>query len=179
MFIVATTVLVAFWLRDFMCLRMSPSRRATHRALVYGTVILLTAVLVWTVAARIGITDFIRMILSPPILFLLIAFHLVASVVSIWVKQAQNYNWMWATALLPAPIVWFWLLEATQGIGVVAPQLSFFAVAALWASLMIVVIFRTRHSQMPVADLDCVVFFGSVSHWLAMCALPLVFLMTE
>jgi hypothetical protein len=186
--IIATCVLLAFWLRDYMSLRMSPSRRATRRALAYGAAILLTAVLVWTVAARIGMGDFARRIQSPPVLFLLIAFHFAASVPSVLVRQTQSYNWMWATALLPAPIVWFLLLETTLISGhalisghdgeVVAPQFSFFVVAVLWALSMVVVIFRTRHIEMPLPDLDFAVLFGSLSHWLAMCALPLALLVT-
>lgn len=182
MFFVATCVLFAFWLRDYMSLRMSPSRRATRRALAYGAVVLTTAVLVWTVAARIGIGDFARRIQSLPILFLLIAFHLAASVPSILVRQTQSYNWMWATALLPAPIVWLLLVEPTlissHDGEVVASPFSFFLVAVLWALSMIVVIFRTRHIEMPLPDLDFAVFFGSLSHWLAMCALPLALLVT-
>jgi hypothetical protein len=119
---------------------------------------------------------------SPTILFLAIAFHVAASVPSIWIRRTQRYDWMWATALLPSPIVWLLLLETTllsgQGLGLAAPLLSFFAVAALWASSMIVVIFRTRHSEMPPDDLDFAVLFGSVSHWLAMCALPPALLVT-
>jgi hypothetical protein len=180
--IVAAFVLLAFWFRDYMSLRMSPSRKATRRALVYGAAILFTAVLLWTLAVTIGVGDFARRIESPPILLLLVAFHVGASVLSFWVKRTQSYEWMWATALLPAPIVWLLLLETTllsdQGLGVVAPQFSFFAVAVLWATSMIVVIFRTRHSEMPLEDLDFAVLFGGLSHWLAMCALPLALLVT-
>ncbi len=177
--IVAAFVLLAFWFRDYMSLRMSPSRKATRRAVAYGAAILLTAMFLWTLAARTGFWDFARQIQSPAILFLVIAFHAVASVVSIWVKQTQSYDWMWATALLPAPIVWFLLLKtilaADQGSGGIGLQFGFFAIAVLWASSMIVVIFRTRHTEMPPDDLDFAVLFGSVSHWLALCALPLAF----
>jgi hypothetical protein len=180
--IIAAFVLLAFWLRDYMSLRMSPSRKATGRAVAYGSTILLTAVLLWTLALRMGVGDFARRIESPPILFLLIPFHVGASVLSFWVKRAQSYHWMWATALLPAPIAWLLLLETTllfdQGLDVVAPQFSLFMVALLWAASMIVVIFRTRYSEMLLDDLDFAVLFGGVSHWLAMSALPLALLVT-
>jgi hypothetical protein len=182
MAIVAAFVLVAFWFRDYMSLRMSPSRKATGRAAAYGAAILLTAVLLWTLAARIGVADFARRIESPLILFLLILFHVGASVLAFWVKRTQSYNWMWATALIPAPIVWLLLLETTllsdQRTGVVAPQFTFFTVASLWAASMVVAIFRTRHSEAPLDDLDFAVLFGGVSHWLAMCALPLALLVS-
>ncbi len=169
--------LACIWVRDFMSLRMSPSCKASRRALVYGAAILLTAVLIWTAAVGIGIEDFARRISSPLILVLLIAFHLLASGLSIWVRQTQNYNWMWVTALLPTPIVWFLLLEATvfseHGQAAGAPHLVFFAVATLWASSMIVCVFRARHIEMPPADLDCAVLYGGLCHWLAICALPL------
>jgi hypothetical protein len=60
--IVAAFVLVAFWFRDFMSLRMSPSRKATRRAVVYGAAILFTAVLLWTLAATIGLWDLAKII---------------------------------------------------------------------------------------------------------------------
>ena len=182
MLIVAVFVLLAFWFRDYMSLRMSPSRKSTRRAVVYGAAILFTALLLWALAVTIGVGDFARRIESPPILLLLVAFHIGASILSFWVKRTQSYEWMWATALLPAPIVWLLLLETTllshQGSGVAVPQFSFFAVAVLWASSMIAVIFRTRHSEMPLEDLDFAVLFGGLSHWLAMCALPLALLVT-
>jgi hypothetical protein len=161
---------------------MSPSYKATRRALVYGASTLLTAVLSWTLAVRIGLADCARWIQSPRILFLLIAVHVGASVPSIWVKQTQRYNRMWATALLPSPIFWLLLSKLTflseEGLGMAAPQFSFFVIVGLWALSMVVVVFRNRHIQMPMAELDFAVRFGSLSHWLALCTLPLVPLLT-
>lgn len=176
MAIVAAFALVAFWFRDYMSLRMSPSHKAIRRALVYGAAILLTAMFVWTLVVRIGAWDIARGIQSPRILMLLIAYHVAASLPSLWVKRTQSYNWMWATTLLPAPIVWFMLLETTVLSGVGAPEFIFFAAAVLWASSMIAVVFRTRHSEMPPEDLDFAVVFGGLSHWLTIFAIPLVFL---
>ena len=176
MLIVTAFVLLVFWFRDYMALRMSPSRKATRRALAYGAAILLTAVLLWTWRKESDCGILPGEFNLRRILFLLIGFHVAASVLSIWVKQTQSYDWMWATALIPAPIVWLLLLKTTlvadQGSAGVAPQLSFFAIALLWATSMVVVIFRTRHSEMPLDDLDFAVLFGSLSHWLAMCAVP-------
>src|SRR5580692_11130039 len=59
-----------------------------------------------------------------------------AGIPSLWIRQTQNYHWMWATALLPAPAVWFLLLQATlfeSGSDIVMAQFSFFAIALLWA----------------------------------------------
>jgi hypothetical protein len=182
MLIVTAFALLVFWFRDYLSLRMSPSRKVTRRALAYGVAILLTAMFLWTLAGRIGLWDFARRIQSPRTLFWVIAFHVAASVLSIWVKQTQSYDRMWATALLPAPIVWLLLLKTTlvsdQGLGGVASQFSFFAIAVLWASSMIVVIFRTRSTEMPVNDLDFAVLFGSLSHWLAMLTIPLTLWVT-
>lgn len=180
MLVVAAFALLAFWFRDYMSLRMSPSRKATRRALAYGAAVLMTALLLWTAAVKIGIEDFARQIQSPRILFLLIGFHVAASAPSIWVKRTESYNWMWATALIPAPIIWLLLLKTTLfselGLAGVAPELSFFGITLLWATSMFAVIFRTRHSEMPPDDLDFAVFFGSLSHWLVMCAVPLTLL---
>ncbi len=159
MLILAAFALLAFWVRDYMALCMSPRRKAGRRALVYAATILLTAVFLWTLVATIGVWDFARSIESPPILFLLIAFHVAASVPSLWVKWTESYNWMWVTALIPAPIVWLLVLETTllskRGLGVVASRFSFFGVALLWATSMFAAIFHTRHSQMPLDDLGC------------------------
>jgi hypothetical protein len=175
--IIAVCLLLAFFLRDYMSLRMSPPSRAARRSWIYGAAILFTAVLISAMAVRIGLPEFARLIQSPRILFPLIAVHVAASVPSIWIRQTQNYNWMWATALLPTPIVWLLLLETTllakDGSSVVAAQLAFFTVALLWAFSMIFVIWRARDHQMPIDDLDFVVLVGGWSHWLAVCALPL------
>ena len=80
MLIVAAFVLLVFWFRDYMSLRMSPSRKATRRAVAYGAAILFTAVLLWTLAVSIGLWDFARQIQSPGILLLVIVFHVAASV---------------------------------------------------------------------------------------------------
>jgi hypothetical protein len=180
--IIVACILFAFWLRDYMSLHMSPSYKATRRALAYGASTLLTAVLIWTLAVRMGLADSARWIQSPRILFLLIAVHIGASVPCIWVKQTQCYNRMWATALLPAPIVWLLLSKMTflseDGLGMAAPQFSFFVVVGLWVLSMLVVVFRTRRIQMSVEDLDFAVLFGSWSHWLALCTLPLLPLLT-
>jgi len=177
MLVVTGSALLAFWFRDYMSLRMSPRRKATRRALAYGAAVLVTALLLWAAAVKSGIGDLARRIQSPQILLLVIAFHVAASVPSISVRRTQSYNRMWATALIPAPIVWLLLLETTllsgQGRGVVAPQFCFFGVALLWAASMFAVVFRTRDTEMPLDDLDFAVFFGALSHWLAMCALPL------
>jgi hypothetical protein len=178
MLILTAFLLCAFWLRDYMSLRMSPSRKATVRALGYSVVVLVTALLLWAAAVTIGIEDFARQLQSPRILFLLVAFHVAASLLSIWIKRTESYNWMWATALNPEPIVWLLLLKTTilseQGPGV-ATQFSFFGIALLWAVSMFAVISRTRYTEMPLDDLDFAVVFGSVSHWLVMCTLPLTF----
>jgi hypothetical protein len=42
--------------------------------------------------------------------------------------------------------------------------LGFFVIALLWASSMIVAIFRTRDSEMPLDDLDFAVLFGSAEN---------------
>ena len=80
MLIVAAFVLLVFWLRDYLSLRMSPSRKATRRAVGYGAAILITAVLLGTLAVSIGHWDFARQIQSPGILLLVIVFHVAASV---------------------------------------------------------------------------------------------------
>jgi hypothetical protein len=177
MLMLAAFALLAFWFRDYLALRMSPSRQAARRALAYAAAILLIATFLWALVTRIGVWEFTRSIESPPILFLLIAFHVVASLLSLWVKRTESYNWMWATAFIPAPIVWLLVLETTllskHGSGALARQFSFFGVAFLWATSMFAAIFHTRHSQMPLDDLDFAVFCGGLSHWLIICAVPL------
>lgn len=178
--VIATLVLVVFWLRDYMSLRMSPCRNAVPRSLAYGIAILLTPVLIWKVFLRIGLADFAQWLQSPRILILLIAVHIAASSLSIWIRRTQNYHWMWATALLPAPVVWLLLLQALlfeSGSEVATVQFSFFSIALLWAASMVVIIFRTRYTPMPLGDLDFAVLFGSLSHGVALCVFPLALLL--
>lgn len=180
--VIATVVLIVFWLRDYMSLRMSPCRNAVPRSLAYGIAIVLTAVLMWKVVLRIGLADFAHWLQSPLVFVLLIAVHIAATIPSIWIRQTQNYHWMWATALLPAPVVWFLLLQATllfeSSSGLEAVQFSFFAIALLWAASMVVITFRTRYTPMALDDLDFAVLFGTLSHGVALCVFPLALLLT-
>lgn len=182
MLITATLVLIVFWLRDYMSLRMSPRRYAFPRSLAYGIAIIFTAMLIWKAVLRIGLKDFAHWLRSPQVLVLLIAAHIAASLPSIWIRQTQNYQWMWVTALLPAPVVWLLLLQATflleSSSGVAAVQFSFFAIALSWAASMVVIVFRTRYTAMPLEDLDFAVLFGSLSHGVALCVFPLALLLT-
>jgi hypothetical protein len=186
--IIATLVLIVFWLRDYMSLRMSPCRYAFPRSLAYGIAIVFTAMLVWEAVLRIGLKDLAQWLQSPQVLVLLIAAHIAASIPSIWIRRTQNYQWMWVTALLPAPVVWFLLLQATfllesrsgpeSSLGIAAVQFSFFAIALSWAASMLLIVFRTRHTPMPLDDLDFAVLFGSLSHGVAVCVFPLALLLT-
>jgi hypothetical protein len=179
--VIATVVLIVFWLRDFMSLRMSPCRNAVPRSLVYGIVIVLTAMLIWKLVLRIGLAGFAQLLQSPQVLVLLVAVHLAASTLSIWIRRTQNYHWMWATALLPAPVAWLLLLQALLfecGSEVATVQFSFFSIALLWAASMVVIIFRTRYKPMPLGDLDFAVLFGSLSHGVALCVVPLALQLT-
>jgi hypothetical protein len=178
--VIATLVIVVFWLRDYMSLRMSPCRSAVPRSLAYGIAILLTSVLIWKVVLRIGFADFAHWLQSPRVLILLIAVHIAASTASIWISRTQNYHWMWATALLPAPAVWLLLLQALLfegGSEVATVQFSFFSIALLWAASMVIIIFRTRYTPMPLEDLDFAVLFGSLSHGVALFVFPLALLL--
>jgi len=172
--------MVLFWLRDYMSLRMGPCRRAILRSAAYGIAVVLTAVFIWKMALIIGLANFPQWLQSPRVLLLLVGVHMAASIPSIWVRQTQNYQWMWVTALLPAPVVWLLLLQAIlvsePSLEVAAVQFSFFSIALLWAASMVVVIFRSRYILVPLEDLDFAVLFGSVSHGLALCAIPLVLL---
>jgi hypothetical protein len=180
--VTATLVLIVFWLRDYMSLRMSPCRHAFPRSVAYGIAIVFTAMLIWKVVLRIGLKDSVQWLQSPQVLILLIAAHIAASIPSIWIRHTQNYQWMWVTALLPAPVVWFLLLQATflfeSSSGVAAVQFSFFAIALSWAASMVVIIYRTRYTPMPLDDLDFAVLFGSLSHGVAVCVFPLALLLT-
>jgi len=179
--VIATLVLVVFWLRDYMCLRISPCRHAVPRSLAYGIAIVFTAVLIWKVVLGIGLADFALWLQSPKVFVLLIAVHIAASTLSIWIRRTQNYHWMWATALLPAPVVWLLLFQALlfeSGSEGATVQFSFFSIAVLWAASMIVIIFRTRFTPMPLEDLDFAVLFGSLSHGVALCVFPIALLLT-
>lgn len=123
----------------------------------------------------------VRAIHAPRSVFLLIAFHVVASLAPLWIRQTGNYQWMWTIALLPAPIVWVLLLETAvaYGLGLAELQVSVFAVAVLWAASMVVVIYRSRNARVPIEDLEFAPVLGGLSHLLAMCVLPIALFVLE
>lgn len=149
--------------------------------MAYGSAIVVTAIVVWACSEKIGEEGMVRTIHSPQTVFLLIAFHVVASVAPIWVKQTGNYKWMWVMALLPAPIVWALLLETAvaHGLGLAELQVGVFAIALLWAGSMVHAIYRSQNVQMPIEDLEFAPVLGGLSHWLAMCILPVAFFVLE
>lgn len=181
MLVMAACLLFVFWLRDYMSLRTSPPRKAVWRAWVYGSAIVATAMVVWARSETSGVDELVQTIHSPRTVVLLMAFHVVASVAPIWVRQTGNYQWMWAIALLPAPIVWVLLLETAvaYGLGLAELQVSVFAVAVLWAASMAVAIYRSRNVQLPIEDLEFAPVLGGLSHWLAMCILPVALFVLE
>jgi hypothetical protein len=181
MLVIAACLLFVFWLRDYIALRTSPPGKAFRRALAYGSAIVATAMIVWARSETSGMDGVVKTIHSPRTVVLLIAFHVLASVAPIWVRQTGNYQWMWAMALLPAPIVWVLLLETAvgYGLGLAGLQVSVFAVAVLWAASMVVAIYRSRNIQMPIEDLEFAPVLGGLSHWLAMCVLPVAFFVLE
>lgn len=145
--------------------------------MVYGIAMLLSSAVIWEFASRIGLRKFVGLAQSPAVLILLIALQFAVSTASVWIKQTQSYNWMWATALLPSPIMWLLILETALALantfGPETAPVGFFGVGTLWAASMILAIFRIRHVQMSVDDMDFAVIFGGVSHWLAACAVSL------
>ncbi len=52
-------------------------------------------------------------------------------------------------------------------------QMSVFAIAVLWAGSMVAVVYRARNIHMPIEDFEFAPVLGGLSHWLAMCVLPL------
>lgn len=174
MLVITACLLFVFWLRDYLALRTSPPRKAVGRALAYGIAIVVTALVVWARSENIGLEGVVGTIHSPRTVLVLIALHTVVSVVPIWVRQTGNYKWMWATALLPAPIVWVLILETALacGFSLAELQLSVFGIAVLWAGSMVVVVYRARNIQLPIDDVEFAPVLGGLSHWLAMCVLP-------
>lgn len=181
MLVITACLLFIFWLRDYLVLRTSPPRRAVRRAWAYGIAIVVTAVLVWARLGKIGVLGVVRTIRSPQTVFLLLAFHVVVSVVPIWLRQTSNYKWMWAVALLPAPIVWVLFLETVvwYGLPLAELQMSVLAIAVLWAGSMVAVVNHARNIHMPVEDLEFAPVLGGLSHSLAICILPLALFVLE
>ena len=182
MLVIATSILAIFWLRDYMSLGMSPSQNTVRRSMAYGVAVVLTATVIWKIVMRIGVLDFAQWLKSPWALTLLIAVHIAGILPSLWIRQKENYRWMWATALVPAPVAWLLLLQAMLFLAhtseVEAVRLGFFSIAILWAASMIVITFRTRYTPMPLETLDFAVLFGGLSHGIALCVFPVALLLT-
>jgi hypothetical protein len=178
MILVTLAAALLFWGRDYLVLRIGPTRRVPRRLWMYSAVVLMMAILLGTLTLIFGPYEFLDLLHSPQVFVSLIAFHLAAGVVCFWLKQTERYDIAWLAAMLPAPGVWFLLAKATflpaYGLGPFVTSLIVGLVSALWISMMIVTILQIGRRQMPVEDMD---FALGLAGWSNCLAIGLVSIM--
>jgi hypothetical protein len=171
MILVTLAAALLFWGRDYLVLRIGPTRRVPRRLWMYSAVVLMMAMLLGTLTLIFGPYEFLDLLHSPQVFVSLIACHLAAGVVCFWLKQTERYDIAWLAAMLPAPGVWFLLAKATFlsafGLGPFVTSLIVGLVSALWISMMIVTVLQIGRRQMPVEDMDFALGLAGWSNCLA------------
>ena len=171
-------VLLLFWCRDYLILRMGPLRKVTSRVGLYSGVLLVTTAVLSILAWREGVTAVSRFLWSFPVLIPLIAVHIVGAILCFWLKRSGRYHRVWLVALIPAPAVWFFLANGMVSRGSDAHGFAAWLVCALWITAMLAMVARAKRIQMCAEDLDFAVSFAGSSNCLGSFILafsPLLF----
>jgi hypothetical protein len=113
MILVTLAAVLLFWGRDYLVLRIGPSRRLTRRVWIYSVLVFMMAMLLGTLTLSFGPHEFLALIHSARVFVHLIAFHLAAAITCFWLKQTERYDNAWLVAMIPAPGVWFLLAQDT------------------------------------------------------------------
>ena len=171
MILVTLAAALLFWGRDYLVLRIGPSRRVPRRVWMYSAVVFMMAMVLGTLTLSFGPYEFLALLHSPHVFVSVIAFHLAAGLACFWLKQTERYDSAWQAAMIPAPGVWFLLAQATflppYGWGTIAMSLSVGVVSAMWITLMIVTLLKMGRREMPVEDMDFAMGLAGWSNCLA------------
>jgi hypothetical protein len=171
MILVTFAAVLLFWSRDYLLLRIGPPRRLPRRVWIYSALVFMMAPLLGMLTLRFGPHEFLALIHSPQVFVTLIAFHLVAAITCLWLKQTERYDGAWLVALIPAPGLWFLLAQATllpaYGSSNFVTSIIVGLVSALWVSMMIVTVPQMRRAEMPVEDMDFAIGLAGWSNCLA------------
>ena len=171
-------VLLLFWCRDYLILRMGPLHRITSRVGLYSAVVLVTTALLAIVAWRMGVLAVSRFIWSSPVLIILIALHIAGAILCFWLRRSGRYHRVWLVALIPTPALWFFLANGIVSRGSDAHGFAAWLVCALWITAMFAMVARAKRTQMCAEDLDFAVSFAGSSNCLGSFILafsPLLF----
>jgi hypothetical protein len=171
MILVTLAAVLLFWSRDYLVLRIGPPRRLPRRVWIYSALVFMMAMLLGTLILGFGPHEFLALIHSPRVFVPLIAFHLAAAIMCFWLKQTERYDSAWLVAMIPAPGVWFLLVQGTllpvSGSGNFVTSLIVGLVSAMWVSMMIVTVLQMRRREMPVEDMDFAIGLAGWSNCLA------------
>jgi len=169
--LVTLAAALLFWGRDYLVLRIGPSRRVPRRVWMYSAVVFMMAMVLGTLTLSLGPYEFLGFLHSPHVFVSLIAFHLAAGIMCFWLKQTERYDSAWLAAMIPAPGVWFLLAKATflpaYGLNALATPLIVGVVSALWITLMIVTVLLMGRPQIPVEEMDFAMGLAGWSNCLA------------
>src|SRR5581483_11961203 len=156
-------VLLLFWYRDYLILRMGPLRKVGSRVGLYSGILLVTTALPSMLAWPQGVSTVSRLMGPFPVLISLIAVHIVGAMLCFWLKRSDRYDRVWLIALIPMPAVWFFLAGGMVSEEPLARGFVALLLCALWTSSMLAMVARARQAEMCAEDLDFAVssFAGS------------------
>ena len=176
--VMIAAVLLLFWCRDYLILRMSPLHRITFRLGLYTGVVLGTTTLLSMVAWRMGMSFVSRFIWSLPVLVTVITLHIGGAILCFWLRRSDRYHRVWLTALIPTPVVWFFLGSGVMLPNFVARGLVVWLICATWITTMFAIVARAKRIEMLAEDLDFAVSLAGSSNCLGSVVLavsPLLF----
>lgn len=159
-------VLLLFWCRDYLSLRMGPLLSTSSRVSLYAGVVVGTTALLSVVVWRVGSSTVSRFIWSFPVLVSLIALHIAGAILCFWLKRSDRYHLVWLVALIPTPVAWFFLASGVISRDFAARSFVVWLICALWIAAMFALVARARRIEMPADELDFAVSLTGYSNFL-------------
>ncbi len=159
-------VLFLFWCRDYLILRMGPLLKTKSRVSLYSGVVVGTTALLSGAVLRMGSSAVSRFISSFPVLTGLIALHIGGAIICLWLRRSDRYHRVWLVALIPTPVVWFFLASGIISWDFVAHGLVVWLICALWIAAMFALSARASRIEMPADELDFAVSLTGYSNFL-------------
>jgi len=96
----------------------------------------------------------------------LIALHIGGAILCFWLRRSDRYHRVWLVALIPTPVIWFFLASGVISRDFPARSFVVWLICALWIAAMFALVARARRIEMPADELDFAVSLTGYSNFL-------------
>ena len=176
MIVLVAVLATVFYIRDYLLLRMGPSKKIPRRVVLYlGATFAAIAVSRW-VAAQLLTADAANKFGPWNVVILALILHFVIGGLCLWMKCTDRHHWAWILSIVPVPVFWLGFAVATLP-GYQPSSLRRVEPLVWWIPLVLAVTaaraaFASRRQPMEVDDLDFALDLSGWSNLLIVWILP-------